>query len=60
MTRTDAILKAVQRLLETRRAEIDRADDLRSVILDLKFAPGRLDPRTIVDRIERECVSGGR
>jgi len=54
MTRTDAIVLTIRRLLERRRAEIDAADDLRGLVLDLKFSPGCLEPRTIIDRMERE------
>lgn len=53
MTRTDAILHALKRRLEARRAELDAASDLRGIVLDLKFSPDCLMPREIVDRIER-------
>lgn len=54
MTRTDAILAALTALLGERRRELDAATDLRVLVLDLKFSPDRLEPRAIVDRIERE------
>ena len=54
MTRTDAILRAVRVLLEARRAELDAAQDLRGLELSLKFSPQCLEPRTVIDRIERE------
>jgi hypothetical protein len=53
MSRTDAILHALRRRLEARRAELDAATDLRSLVLDLKFSPDCVSPREIVDRIER-------
>lgn len=53
MTRTDAILKAFERLLNARRSELDKANDLRGLIVDLKFSPDCLEPRTVIDRIER-------
>jgi hypothetical protein len=54
VTRTDAILAALTALLGERRRELDAATDLRVLVLDLKFSPDRLEPRAIVDRIERE------
>jgi hypothetical protein len=56
MTRTGAILLGIQRLLETRRRELDAASDLRNLVLDLKFEPGMIEPLAIVDRIERETA----
>jgi hypothetical protein len=56
MTRTEAILSAVRALLEARRHELDAATDLRGVVLDLKFTAGHLEPRTVIDRIERERI----
>lgn len=53
MTRTEAILHAIRRRIEARRKELDAADDLRVLVLDLKFSPDCLLPREIVDRIER-------
>lgn len=53
MTRTDAILHALRRKIESRRAELDAATDLRSLVLDLKFSPECLTPREIIDRMER-------
>lgn len=54
MTRTDAILRAIRVLLDARRTELDAMADIRGLILDLKFAPEILEPRTIIDRVERE------
>ncbi len=54
MTRTEAILKAVRALLEERRTEFDRAVDMRGLTIDLKFSPNCLEPRTVIDRVERE------
>lgn len=56
MTRTDAIVRAVIELLEARRPELDGASTLRTLTLDLRFAAGHIEPRSIVDRIEREHV----
>lgn len=54
MTRTDAILKAIQALLDARRAQLDAASDIRGLILDIKFSPDCLEPRTVIDILERE------
>lgn len=54
MTRTDAIIRHVTALLESRRRELDAATDLAAIELDLKFSPGCLEPRTVIDRIQRE------
>lgn len=60
MTRTDAIVAAVRRFLEARRAELDGASDLRSLTLVLKFSPDHLEPRAVIDSIEREERRDGR
>jgi hypothetical protein len=53
VTRTDAILKAIRERLEERRSEIDKANGMRGLTLDLKFSPGCLEPREVIDRVER-------
>jgi hypothetical protein len=54
MTRTDAILHALRKRLDARRAELDAAADLRHLVIELRFTPGeRVTPYEVVDRIER-------
>ena len=53
MTRTEAILAAIQRRLDLRRREIDAGQDIRSVTFDVKLSPGCVEPRETIDRIER-------
>lgn len=53
MTRTDAILLAIRRRVEKRRAELDSADDLRGLTIELKFSPDCLEPREIDDKVQR-------
>ena len=54
MTKTDAILAALRVLADARRAEWDGARDLRGLTIELKFSPDHLEPRAVVDSIERE------
>lgn len=54
MTRTDAIIRSVVALLESRRRELDAATDLVAVDLELRFSPECLEPRTVIDQIRRE------
>lgn len=56
MSRTDAILDAVRRVVEARRVELDAATDLRAVTVGVKIAPGRWSPRAVVLNLERETV----
>lgn len=60
MTRADAIERAFKVWLESRRAELDAAQGLRCLVLDLKFSPDALEPREVIDRIERERRLGPR
>lgn len=54
MTRTDAILHAIRRQIDKRRAELDAASDLRHLVIELRFTPGEeLMPIETIDRIER-------
>ena len=54
MSRTDAIQSALHAFVESRRAELDRMDDLRGWHLNLKFAADKWAPEVILDRPERE------
>ena len=56
MTRTEAIRQAVLAVLEAKREELNAADDLRSLVIDLKFRTGHYKPRTVVLRRESETV----
>lgn len=53
MTRTNAIVAAIRRVLEARQQEIDTARDLSKVEIDLHFSPDQIEPREVVHRIER-------
>lgn len=54
MTRTEAIRDAVFAVLEAKREELNAADDLRSLVIDLKFRAGHSRPRVVVLRRESE------
>ncbi len=54
MKRSDAIKKAFDVWLESARAELDTVDEIRCIVLDLRFSPGALEPRNVIDRIEKE------
>lgn len=54
MTRTDAIKKAIDLLLESRRAELDAAEDIAGLSLDLSFSSGTWKPWRVIDNIRRE------
>lgn len=52
MTRTGAILKAVEAELEKHKSEIDSARDLEGVKIVLRFRPEHLRPRLVVVRTD--------
>lgn len=54
MTRTDAIKKAIDLLLESRRVELDAAEDIAGLAIDLSFSSGTWKPWRLVDNIRRE------
>lgn len=54
MTRTDAIKKAIDLLLESRRVELDASEDIAGLTLDLSFTSGVWKPWRVVDNIRRE------
>lgn len=56
MSRTDVMLEAIRAVVEARRAEIDAAQDLRAVVLDIKLRPGVWTPRAVVVNLERETL----
>lgn len=60
MTKTDAIRKAVMSLATARQAEWDAMEDLRSLTIVLRFSPEHLEPRAVVDSVERERRREGR
>lgn len=53
MTRTQTILNALRRAIEARQVELDAAEDLRYLTLELRFTPGELSPYEVIDRVER-------
>lgn len=56
MSRTDVVIDALKAVVEARRAEIDAAQDLRAINLDVRLKPGAWTPRAVVLNLERETV----
>ena len=54
--RTDAILEAVKTILEARRAEIDAAEDLRALTLEVKLRPRSATVRAVIAQSEHETA----
>lgn len=54
MTRSRAIAEALQRWVRDVATELDAAGELREITLQLKFSPGHLEPRALIDHISRE------
>ncbi len=52
MTRTGAILKAVEAELEKHKTDLDAARDLEGVKIVLRFRPEHLRPRVVLLRTD--------